>query len=121
MLVLGWILAAVIGWLLWSGILWVVGTRVFGHDAEFGAIARVVALAHATGLLYGAAALPGLTEWEGLVRLTTLLWFLGTLFVATRAVFAVPVRRALLIYLVALACRVVVEQAPTGLRMVPGT
>lgn len=115
-----WMLAALIGWIFWSILLWLVGVRLFEHAADFTAVARAVAFAHAPTLVYGLGAVAGLTRWEGLIRALSLAWFSGTLLAATRGAFQVPLRRALAILLVAFVGRVAVELAPQGLRMVPG-
>jgi hypothetical protein len=114
-------IAAFIGFLLWSGILWFVGTRLLEHPREFPAVVRGTAFAHSPAVVYGIAVVPPLPEWEGLVRAATLVWFLLALYAATRGIFRLSARRALAPFAIALLGRLLVEAAPYGLRMVPGT
>lgn len=111
------VLAALIGWLLWTGIVWVVA-HLFEHPVGFGVVLRAIAFTHASTLVYGLAAIPALTAWEGLVRALSLLWFGAMLFAATRGVLAVGARRALLVLAVAMLGRLAIELAPQALSLV---
>jgi hypothetical protein len=95
------VLAALIGWMVWSAIVFVVATRVltrdFAVDLEFRAVTRVVGFAHSPSLLFGLAALPGVSEWAGLVLVVTLAWFVAALAAAVRGLTGAPLGRTLAI------------------------
>jgi len=95
------VLAALIGWMVWSAIVFVVATRVFTRDfavdLEFRAVTPVVGFAHSPSLLFGLAALPGVSEWAGLVLVVTLAWFVAALAAAVRGLTDAPLGRTLAI------------------------
>jgi len=103
--------AALIGWLVWSGVLFVIGSRVFDEPVEFRPLLRAVAFAHAPGIVYGLAALPGLTQWAGLVLVVSLLWFAAALVACVRGAMDVVPTRALAITGAALLTHEVIHQA----------
>ena len=113
------VLAALIGWVVWSGILFVVAARLFEEPVEFRPLLRAVAFAHAPSLVYGAAALPPLTEWAGLILLATLLWFVAALYACARGAVNVSPGRAAAITASALFAHEVLHQVLRLAGMMP--
>jgi hypothetical protein len=105
------VLAALFGWIVWSGIVFVVGSRLFEHALDFRAILRAVAFAHAPAIPYGLAALPGLTEWAGLLLVASLLWFAAAMAACVQGAMEVSPGRSFAISGVALASHEVLHQA----------
>ena len=104
------VLAALIGWAVWSGILFVVAARLFDEPIELRPLLRAVAFAHAPSLVYGAAALPPLIGWTGLILVATLLWFVAALFACVRGAVGVSPARAAAITASALFAHEVLHQ-----------
>jgi len=109
------VLAALIGWMVWSAIVFVVATRIFMVEIDFRAVTRAVGIAHSPGLLYGLAAIPGVTAWAGLVLVATLAWFVAALVAAVRGLADAPLGRAIAISGSALLAHEAIHQ---GLRLV---
>ena len=105
------VVASLIGWVVWGGVVFLVGARLFEYALDFRRVLRAVAFAHSPMLVYGLAAVPPLTRWDGLVWAVSLLWFASALVACVRGVMEVPLGRALGITAVALAGREVVHQA----------
>ena len=105
------VLAALIGWLLWAAIVFVLATRVFATRLDFRAGSRAVGFAHSPSLAYGLALLPGLLEWDGLVRALTLAWFVAALAAAVRGATDAALGRALVITASALLAHEAMVQA----------
>lgn len=105
------VLAAMIGWMVWSAIVFAVATRVFAVALDFRAVTRAVGFAHSPSLLYGLAAVSGVTEWAGLVLVVTLGWFVAALAAAVRGLADTPLGRTVAITASALLAHEALHQA----------
>ncbi len=112
------VLAALIGWMVWAGILYGVASGAFDLTCEVRPVQRAVAFAHAPGLVYGLAAIPGAEKVTGLLFLASLVWFALALVATVRGVFDVPLSRASGITAIAMVAHEVLRQALRALGLV---
>lgn len=87
------LVGALVGWLVWSGITYLIGDKLLGGTATWGELLRTIGFAHAPGVLYVLAIVPGL-GW--LVRLVVALWMLVTGVVAIRQALDFSTGKAIL-------------------------
>jgi hypothetical protein len=105
------LVAGVVGWSVWTLLLHGVAVRGFSLPAETGAIARVVGLAHAPGILMGLSLVPGAEILTGTLYAISILWFGAAMHAAVRGLFGVSPARALAIVALALVAHEALRQA----------
>jgi hypothetical protein len=83
--ILGGAIAGLVGWLLWSVAAWVIGTRIFGGEATYPSMLRVIGFAF-TPLAFG------VIPWLGFPAAA---WMLVAAVIAFREGLDVPVWKAI--------------------------
>jgi hypothetical protein len=94
---IGGVVAAIMGWLAWSSITMLVGTRLFGGNADWGQLLRTLGFAQSPGVLLILGIVPLLGN---LASLVVSMWMLVAGVIAIRQALDIDTGKAVLTALV---------------------